>query len=405
MNQIKSDWSRISLLFFFLVALAGTVLRSTAFFEVPLEYMNLVHAHSHVAFQGWIYTIMFLFLIRTYLKDHQIQNGRYPLQFKLTLAVVTGVLISFAVQGYAFYSILFSTFFQLLNYWFIYRFLNDTRTSGSVNDSPVSLRFVKAGLWYGLLSTLLPIGIGILSAKDMSESEAYRSLVYTFLHLQYNGWFLLVALGLFYQFLDSKRIPYNSKNATLSYWLFSISAVPSIALSLLGMSFKEYIMPLAYISAVMLGVGLFCFLRSIPSKIGEYLRNDNLWFRVFLMAFLVSFVLKTTLQCLSVLDIFRDYAFHNRFIIIAYMHLSLIGSISFLFIALMIHNKWLKTNIWVQLGSILLLLGFIATEVLLTLTGLGLFYSGGMLLVGSAAMTLGILALTVKTNSNNELEA
>lgn len=402
---MKSEWSRISLLFFFLVGIAGTVLRSTAFVEIPLEYMNLVHAHSHVAFQGWIYTIMFLFLIRTYLKEDQIQKGRYPLQFKLTVVVVTGVLISFAVQGYAFYSILFSTFFQLLNYWFIYRFLNDTRASGSVIDPPVSLRFVKAGLWFGLLSTLLPIGIGILSAKKMSESEAYQSLVYTFLHLQYNGWFLLVALGLFFQFLDKKRILYNSKNATLSYWLFSISVVPSIAMSLLGMSFKDYVMPLAYISSVMLGVGLFCFLRAIPTKISEYLRNDNLWFRVFLMAFLFSFALKTTLQCLSVLDIFRDYAFHNRFIIIAYLHLSLIGSISFLFIALMIHNIWLKTNFWVQLGSVLLLVGFMATEILLTLTGLGLFYNGEMLLAGSAAMAFGILSLTVKTNPNNELEA
>ncbi len=56
---MKSECSRISLLFFFLVGLAGTVLRSTAFIEIPLDYMNLVHAHSHVAFQGWIYTIMF----------------------------------------------------------------------------------------------------------------------------------------------------------------------------------------------------------------------------------------------------------------------------------------------------------------------------------------------------------
>jgi len=399
---MKKDWSRISLFFFFLVALVGTILRSTPYFSVPLDYMNLVHSHSHVAFQGWIYTIMFLILTQSFLTGDLIRRGRYPLQFKLTVLVVTGILISFALQGYGFYSIVFSTLFQLLNYWFIFRFFQDSASAERKTEHSPSLSYIKAGLAYGLLSTLLPIAIGILSAKGLSESEAYTSLVYTFLHLQYNGWFLLIALGLFFHFLDQNKIQYINKYAKASYWLFSISVIPSISLSLLGMSFSRYAMSLAYISVFLLGAGLICFFLAIRSNIKASLKHQSPWFRLFITVFLLSFFLKTILQCLSPLEVLRDYAFHNRFIIIAYLHLSLIGSISFLFIALMIDKEWLRSNSWMRLGSSLLVLGFLTTEIILILTGLGIYYNGELLLAGSAAMALGILFLTMVSGETSD---
>jgi hypothetical protein len=42
----------VSLVYFFTVALIGTLLRSVTYLHLPLEYGHLVHAHSHVAFQG-----------------------------------------------------------------------------------------------------------------------------------------------------------------------------------------------------------------------------------------------------------------------------------------------------------------------------------------------------------------
>ena len=79
---------------------------------------------------------------------------------------------------------------QLLVYLSV--FFKDTKHLDSL-----PLRLIRMGLWLGVLSTLMPIGIGILSAKRLNGSEAYQSIVYTFLHLQYNGWFLFVLLGLY----------------------------------------------------------------------------------------------------------------------------------------------------------------------------------------------------------------
>lgn len=392
---MKKEWSKISLIFFFVVALIGTLLRSTFFIPVPLEYRNLVHAHSHIAFQGWIYTIIILLLTNLYLKEHQIQKGRYPLQFNLTVFVLIGTLISFSLQGYGLYSIFFSTLFQLLNYWFIYRFLKDTRRINSSAENTISFRFIKTGLWLGLLSTIMPFGIGLLSAKGLGGTEIYQSFVYTFMHLQYNGWFLFVALGLFYKFLENNDILFNRNHAIKFYRLFAIAVIPAIALSLLGMSFSKYLILPAYFATLFQILGLLFFMMSINSKLIAFLSKKNRWFQLYFIVFILSFILKIILQCLSVFSVFWSYAFNNKLILLAYLHLSLIGVISFLLLAVIIDLKWIIINGLGKVGSTLLVLGFIITELLLVSGGLELYHNYLILMLGSASMALGIFFLII----------
>ena len=399
---MKKEWSKISLTFLFLVALVGTLLRSTAFIQIPLEYLNLVHAHSHVAFQGWVYLVLFLFLTNNFLEKHQIKERKYPLQFKITVLVVVGVLVSFSLQGYGLYSIIFSTLFQLLNYWFVYSFLANVRALSPAKKSAVSIRFVKTGLWLGILSTILPYGIGILSAKGFNGTEAYNSLVYSFMHLQYNGWFLFVVLGLLFNFLDNRGIRYNQKYALRFYWLFTIVVVPASSLSLLGMEYASTILPLAYFSSAILIAALVCFILAIPRNLLKSIREESFWFKAYFLIFLISFILKTTLQGLSVFPFLKYYAFYNKSVIIGYLHLSLIGSISFLFLALLIQRKWLYLNSLVKIGNALLISGFLTTEALLMLAGLGIFHSQIGLIAGSFAMATGVLMMIISGIQNKK---
>jgi hypothetical protein len=161
--------------------------------------------------------------------------------------------------------------------------------------------------------------------------------------------------------------------------------------------FKVILIP-AYLSAILLGIALLFFIRALPSKILGYLKKESAWFRLYILAFLISFVLKTTLQCLSVFPIFKPYAFKNRLIIIAYLHLSLIGVISFLFFALSIKMTFLSIGKLLKLGSSLLVLGFFITEFLLTSGGFGLYYNPIILIMGSAMMALGILLIILNKN-------
>ncbi len=389
-------WSKISLTFLFIVALIGTILRAVPFFSIPFDYENLVHAHSHVAFQGWVYTLMMLLLMSFFLKEHQIRKRRYLLQFKLTVLVIIGVFISFSMQGYGLYSILFSTLFQLLNYWFIYSFISDCGSLDHAVRKAISVRFVTTGLWLGILSTLVPFAIGILAAKGLKGTEEYNSLVYIFLHLQYNGWFLFVAIGLFFKLLEMNGLIVRHSQGIKFYWLFLIAVIPAIALSLLGMSYSKYMLLPAYLAAGSQIAGIIYLLISLPKDLRVLLAKRGNWFQIYLRGFLILLLTKVFLQCLSVFPVFEQYAFHNKLVILAYLHLSLIGVITFLFLALMIERKWLIINHSTKVGNFLLLSGFACTEVLLILGGLGLWYEQSVLLGGSAAMALGILLMIVK---------
>ncbi len=394
---MKSNWVKISLVFLFLVAFIGTLLRSVDFLPFHFHYANWVHAHSHTAFQGWIYLTQFLFLTRIYLSENQIKKHNYPILFKITAITVVGVLISFAMQGYGLYSIIISTIFQVLCYAFFYYFLRDTR--GYAQGNKVSLKFIKTGLWFGVLSSLLPFAIGIASAKGLCGTEIYFSLIYSFLHLQYNGWFLLVMIGLFYQFLEREKIPFSQSRANTFYYLFSWGVIPSISLSLLGMSYAPLIKVLAYLSSILLAISLMYFILSIPKNLKNVLSEKPLLFRIFLGSFLFCFVLKIILQCLSVFPYFLNYAFHNKPIILAYLHLNFIGVISLLLLALIFERNWLPINTMTKLGSYSFIVGFILSELALLLSGFGILSDKFLEIFGSLGMLVGVLLLLISPKS------
>ena len=56
-------------------------------------------------------------------------------------------MVTFIFQGYALYSILFSSLFQLLNYWFTYRFFKDVKKSEKAINHKFSLQFIKVGMY------------------------------------------------------------------------------------------------------------------------------------------------------------------------------------------------------------------------------------------------------------------
>ncbi len=384
---MNGSWSKISLLFLLVIALVGTLMRLSTFLKLPLAYDHLLHAHSHTAFQGWVYTAMMLLLANLFLSKEQIQSGRYAFQFKLTVVVIVGVLVSFALQGYGLYSIICSTLFQVLNYWFIFRFFKDVR----LLPNSLPLRWVKTGLWLGLLSTLAPFAIGALSAKGLGGSEAYNSAVYFFLHFQYNGWFQFVALGIFFKWLEMDSVNFDAQKARQFYALFTISIIPAYLLSLLGMSFGRAVWVPAAIAALLQMAGLLIFSRMIVGGARAWFSTKNKWVRAFLWFAVGSFILKYILQFLSVFPPIQAVAFAGRNLIIGYLHLCLLGVITCFFIALFFEMKWLDLRKATKIGSALFLIGFLATEVLLGTSGMGWGSALLPLLLFSGVMALGIL--------------
>lgn len=390
---MNGTWSKISLLFLLVIALVGTLMRLSPFLHLPLAYDHLLHAHSHTAFQGWVYTAMMLLLANLFLSKEQIQSGKYALQFKLTVVVIVGVLVTFAMQGYGLYSIICSTLFQLLNYWFIFRFFKDARQL----PASISLRWVKTGLWLGLLSSLAPFAIGALSAKGMGGSEAYNSAVYFFLHFQYNGWFQFVALGLFIKWMEMGGVAFNPKWARQFYGLFTVAVVPAYLLSLLGMSFSQWVWVPAAMAALLQMLGLWAFYRMMVGSTKAWFSTKNKWVQTFLWFAAGSFFLKYSLQFLTVFPPIQALAFSSRNLIVGYLHLCLLGVITCFLIALFFELKWLELRKSTKIGSALFLVGFLATEALLGVSGMGWGSALLPLLLFSGLMAVGIDLLLSKS--------
>ena len=99
----------------------------------------------------------------------------------------------------------------------------------------------------------------------------------------------------------------------------------------------------------------------------------------------------------------KIYAFYSKSIIIAYLHLSLLGSISFLLLALLIDKKWLSITWIVKVGSSLLVAGFVVSELSLVLSGFNVFHTPEILLIGSASMAVGIFLMLISKTQKKSI--
>ena len=111
---------KFSLFSLLLVSFLGVIMRFKIGFEFPFfDQKYLQHAHSHFAFSGWIsQTLMLMMVIFLQKKANEVLWSKYAVLLITNLAVSFGMLISFSIQGYGLYSILFSTLSILISFVF-----------------------------------------------------------------------------------------------------------------------------------------------------------------------------------------------------------------------------------------------------------------------------------------------
>lgn len=392
-------WATIPLFFLFAVAVIGTALRGVFILGtrsiLRLEFGNVLHAHSHVAFQGWIYPALFLGFVVMFLSPAQIQKGRYKLQLVLTVVTIVGMLITFSLQGYGLYSIAFSTLYQFISYWFIVKFLLDlghTRQSGE--PRPLSHWFAIISLLSLLVATMGPYALAVISAKGGNDTVFYRWAVYFYLHFQYNGGFTFGILALWFRIREQQGIIIPQKAGIWGFGLLAVSLIPGYGLSLIGDPVAGWVYWVSVVAGLMQLVGTVLVFRALFTDKSE----QGVGSKLILGVAIGSLTLKTLLQLASVLPAFAELAFHNRNVLIAYIHLCLIGFISFGLLSFFVRRGWLHLRSpFVAGGIVLFFVGFVATELILVLHGtfqMVKWIWGGMFSF-SLVMAVGTLAILV----------
>lgn len=397
------QWIQIALINFCVVALAGVTMRYKINFSLPaVNQKYLLHGHSHFAFVGWVAVALMTLMVR-YLIRNNVQTNYRKYNWILMADVIASyaMFVSFIIQGYALWSITFSTLTIFISYFFIFFYWKDLN---KVVDAGFSRAWQKAALLLWAFSSLGAFMLAYLMANHIMIQDLYFSAVYFFMHFQYNGWFLFVCFGVFFSYmhrLGLTRIGVISKQLFI---VMAITVVPTYFLSILWMRLPLALQWIANVSAVVQLLVLVYFFRILnvvrKSESIQFTWSTK-WLWIMASA---AFILKIILQMLSIMPFLSHFAFGFRPVVIGYLHLSFVGIISLFILGYInefIHRFRGRVS---GIGAVIFVTGFIVQEIILMLQGLEamnvepikyanitLFYCAILMAAGLIWITIGVI--------------
>ncbi|MBB1282972.1 hypothetical protein HRH25_01210 [Flavisolibacter sp. BT320] len=339
------------------VALLGVLLRAFPLLSsFPFTYKNILHGHSHFAFTGWVMLVLFVLLMKCFPGiGEKIPYRHWRNTAALILLSAYGMLIAFPLQGYKAVSISFSTVAIVAT---VYLTVVVAKVVSTL-PTTTSYRFITWGLFYACLSSLGPFALGPLMAMGKSGSPLYFDAIYFYLHFQYNGFFTFFVLALLYRMLEKRgKTVYGNK----VFFLLNTALVPAYALSILWHQPSVLFNWLGGAAALLQLAAVFYLLKDVVRA------GLNKSFLLYLS--LSALVLKSLLQVFSAFPAVAQLAYEQRNLVIAYLHLVLLG-----FVTLFVFASVLPDRRSSKQGLGFFLFSFFTTETLLVLQAAGAVFS------------------------------
>lgn len=344
----------------------GILMRFYFVAPLPINYKFLLHAHSHTALLGWIYLGLITLIYKVFLEKAE-KPKLYRRIFIFTNITIVGMLLTFPFQGYALFSIIFSTLFLFASYWFAWFAIKYVPQD---YKKRFSWLLIKTSLWYLVFSSIGPWAIGGVMAILGPESIWYKSSIYFYLHFQYNGWFVLAILGIFFFLMEEKGIVFDPQKMKSFFLLLNLGVLLTMFLSMLWFVPPVWVYILGAIGAVaqtMAFYELYVILRPQVAFFKHAFDSQSVFLlkiALFLMA------IKLSMQILSAHPYFANLAFRLPDFVIGYLHLVFLGIIIPAMLALLKHFKLIRLpNSFV----ILFFAAFVITEALIFYKGIAIW--------------------------------
>ncbi|MBN8820434.1 MULTISPECIES: hypothetical protein [unclassified Spirosoma] len=334
----------------------GVGLRALMLWPVEsANYLYWLHAHSHVILLGWAFNALLTALWATFLPTARARTYRH---WWIGLQIsVAGMLVFFPIQGYAAGSIIFSTLHVWLTYGIGIKLWRDLRS-----DRRLSASLLRWGIGFLFLSTLGPYVVGILKARGLAHTDGYNLAIYFYLHFLYNGWFMFGVLALLVRQLEGWNVALPERSGRWWLVVWAICCMGSYSLSALWANPPRVVWVLGGLSGGMqlvAGGWLAWWLWKNRSVVRRQLKP---WaFRLYQLAW-VAFLIKLTLQAVSAWPWAAEWAYLQRPIVIAYLHLVFIGVVSFFLLGKAIQDGYLRAS---PIGLTALIVFFAALELIL----------------------------------------
>ncbi|MBS1977310.1 MAG: hypothetical protein JST46_08050 [Bacteroidetes bacterium] len=373
---------RVPVFFFFLAGCVGLLLRWQAYRPINIDYTFWLHAHSHVMFLGWIFNALMVGMIWRFVPGEK-QAGYKPFLWWINI-MVTGMLISFPLQGYGLFSISISALHTLLVLAVIVRFFRDTFEKR--DQLPVYA--ARIALVFFMIASAGPFVVGTLKANGLGQSDYYYLAVYYYLHFQYNGAFLFGVFALLLEWSSGKGINPDHTALRRSWRILFVAVFPAYVLTALwtkpGLAFNA----IGFIAGLMQIVACFYLLTAMSSVPSDAWRAISRITRRLLTLAIISFVVKIVLQLLSSFPAIAQLAYENRNIVIAYLHLVLLGMFTLALMAWYHEQQIVRLRVF-WTGTFVL--SFIVLELVLVISGFTEITSlPVLLLVTTAGLVIGL---------------
>ena len=394
-NEVKrvvASRIKTARIFFIISALYGLLLRLNHLIEIPIKYKNILQAHSHVTFLGWGFLAVISIIGLVYYPDKIVKSVYLKRLFQIMTYTLFGMLISFPIQGYKLFSIIFLSIFLITSYLYlfdIYRTLKSIKTTSS--------KFIRTGIIYYYLSSLAIWTVAIITSK-YGKIDMYFNAVYFYLHFLYNGFFVFILFGLLIKYIENNNIKISEKVISEFYWFTNIAVMPAYALSLLWNKMPSYVYIIGFISVLLQILSLY-FLFFIIREVLKSINNKHI--KNIAIFVLVSYYIKVALQFLSAFPQIIEKALQFKaYFVIGYLHLYTLGFMSmFIILLLKLHPKKKLS----ELGINTLMIGIFLSEVLMFFQGSLLLFNNYTipninlyLFLVSILMPLGLIIIHVK---------
>lgn len=359
-NQLIKNWYYFpALVWFFISVIIGVWMRLE--WHNPIQHYfdirNLIHAHSHAALLGWMYIVFAGFTLKHFIHLTTVISVAKPMALTLHLSNV-GMLIAFSLQGYAFWSILFSTIHLIATVWLAFLLLlrKDKRIS------EIAMKFAGAAWLWLILSGFGPFALAFTGGMASVWAQFWLG---SYLYLLTNGWILFMMISiLLHHLVKEENHPQLNFGFNLMYY-----TLPGSMLSMFYvLNFPIWVYWIGWFFNLAFALGSILVLVSLFKSTLKYEGSKFL-----LYSGLIFLGLKTALQLIAFWPSLIELT-SNHLLKVSFLHLFLLGCISLLIISLFYSDKHQNSKT-ISFSHLLIGLGTISMIVLL-------FMMAGLPLIG-----------------------
>ena len=327
--------------------------------NLGINYKHFLHTHSHIALLGWLYNLALIF-IGYYFFKKDVKKFNYI--FWVSQITILGMLFSFPFQGYAFWSITFSTLYLFASYWLIIEIFRSSRGF----KEQVEYKLLRAGGVFLFLSSIGPFALGAIMAKGLQGSIWYSLSIYWFLHFLFNGFFYTVFLALLISKLK-KEVVISVSKIKWVYYLTVFSIIPLYAQFTIEAIPSNWIVLLSLLSSVAQVVSIVLLFKEFKLFL---IKMTNPITKTLLGLALLSLVLKVLFQLFTSFPVLHQMVFSSKStLIIGYLHMVMLGMFSLFFIWLLIEEKVVPLTSALKTGVVFFIAGVLLSELVLFAQG------------------------------------